>query len=133
MGNWGKKIAGFIVLGIAGVLLVTYLFMVLWNMLIPEIFNGPTLTYFQAIGLMVLAKMLFGFGGNGWGSKQHWGAKFEHNQDKRSAWKEKIEAKMASMSDEEKEKFKNSMKGWCYGKKTESQTDESNTEPKENY
>src|SRR5690242_11656161 len=32
----------------------------LWNALIPDLFHGPTVNFPQAIGLVVLAKVLFG-------------------------------------------------------------------------
>lgn len=32
-------------------------FQVIWNAIIPEVFHGPTLTYWQAAGILVL----FGF------------------------------------------------------------------------
>jgi len=31
----------------------------LWNMLIPNIFNGPTLTFWQTFGLLILARIFF--------------------------------------------------------------------------
>lgn len=121
---WVKKIVGYIVFGFVAVLFVTYLFMLLWNMLIPDLFNGPVLNFFQALGLMVLAKILFGFGNF---NKHH---NWTNNQppvhsNKREEWKKKIENKMASMSEEEKLKFKNSMKGWCYGKTEEKEPKDS--------
>jgi hypothetical protein len=45
--------------------------MVLWNHLIPDLFHGPELVYLQALGLMVLAKLLVGFGGPF--GRGHWG------------------------------------------------------------
>jgi hypothetical protein len=36
--------------------------MLLWNALIPELFHGPVLNYLQALGVTVLAKLLFGGG-----------------------------------------------------------------------
>lgn len=39
----------------------------LWNALIPDLFHGPEVTYLQALGLMVLAKLLVGFGGGPFG------------------------------------------------------------------
>ena len=114
---WVKKIVGYVVFGFAAVLFVTYLFMLLWNMLIPDLFNGPVLNFYQALGLMVLAKIFFGFGGYG---KQHEWKSQQNSVDlnKREEWKRKIESKMADMTEEDKLKFKNSMKGWCYGKHT---------------
>lgn len=125
--DWIKKIVGFVALGIGGVVLIAYLFMLLWNMLIPDLFNGPLLNFAQALGLLVLAKILFGFGSLGnrgrWGGTSH-----HHHHEKRSAWKHKLEEKMANMSDEEKEKLKYSMKGWCYGKKEKPEKSSSSEE-----
>jgi len=52
-------IAGFIVLAF----LFGYGFMLLWNVTMAEIFGLPVITYWQAIGLFLLAKLIFGFGG----------------------------------------------------------------------
>ena len=32
----------------------------LWNVLIPQLFNGPIITFWQMLGLWALAKLLFG-------------------------------------------------------------------------
>lgn len=62
-------IVGFVLFGIIAVgalaILFGYIVMSLWNWLMPELFDLPTLTYWQAVGLFILAKFLFGFGGNG--------------------------------------------------------------------
>jgi len=68
--------------------------MMLWNALIPDLFHGPVLTFPQAIGLLVLSKILlkgFGWRGNRW----------KHNQ-----WRERMQQKMNEMSPEEREKFR---------------------------
>ena len=84
----------------------TYLVMKLWNGLIPELFNGPVLSFCQALGLLLLAKILFG----GFGK---WccgcGGAFKN----RTQWRARFEEKLAGMSPEEKEKFKNSFRGMC--------------------
>lgn len=54
----------FIVLFAAGVfLLAVYALQLLWNWLMPELFGLTAITYGQALGIMVLAKLLFGMGG----------------------------------------------------------------------
>ncbi len=63
------EIAGWILLGIiaiAGIaILFGYIIMWLWNWLMPEIFGLTTITYWQAVGLFILAKIIFGgFGGS---------------------------------------------------------------------
>ena len=56
---------------IVAILAKAGLFLLLWNALIPDIFHGPTLMYQQALGLMVLSKLLVGFGGGGFGRFRH--------------------------------------------------------------
>lgn len=57
------KYVGFGILGIGFVFLFVFVGMLLWNALIPSIFNGPELTFWQAAGLILLAKIfLSGFG-----------------------------------------------------------------------
>ncbi len=63
------EIAGWILLGIiaiAGIaVLMGYVIMSLWNWLMPEIFGLTTISYWQAVGLFILAKFIFGgFGGS---------------------------------------------------------------------
>jgi hypothetical protein len=36
--------------------------MLLWNWLVPTIFSGPVVTFWQALGLLLLGKILFGSG-----------------------------------------------------------------------
>ena len=91
-----------IVIGAAILALFTYIVMVLWNHLIPDIFHGPLITFWQALGLMVLTKILFhGISGpGGWRGK---------GRDWRRHWKKKWE----SMTPEEREKFKTNMQARC--------------------
>lgn len=65
----GMKIFFFILLGIGIAFLVGYVVMRLWNWLMPELFNLPLISYWQAIGVLVLAKIIFGFGGGNGPSK----------------------------------------------------------------
>jgi hypothetical protein len=86
-----------------------FIVMGLWNWLIPDVFSGPRISFGEALGLLVLSKILFGGFRGGMG--KHHGC---HCGRKRSHWKARMEAKMANMSPEEKEKFKNKMYkcGW---------------------
>lgn len=64
-------VKGFVILILIAVfiLLFGYVFMWLWNWLMPELFGLTTIAYWQAIGLLVMAKLLFGgFEGKGGGS-----------------------------------------------------------------
>lgn len=53
---------------IIGIALGGLFTMLLWNALIPDLFHGPTLSYLQAAGILVLARIMVGRGGRG----HHW-------------------------------------------------------------
>ena len=46
-------------------LLFGFLIQFLWNATLADMFGFPALSFWQAIGLFVLAKLFFGFGGGG--------------------------------------------------------------------
>jgi hypothetical protein len=65
-------------IGIAAVILVTYLggtiVKLLWNWLMPMLFGLREVTFWQAVGILALSRILFGgFGmGGGGGSRRRW-------------------------------------------------------------
>jgi len=75
--------------------------LLLWNWLVPEIFGAPRIDIWQALGLLLLSKILFG----GWR-----GGRFA----KRPSWKEHWRQKLSTMSPEERERCKARMRQrWC--------------------
>lgn len=63
----GMTVARMVTLTITGIIvavIIAFLFgyfvMLLWNWLIPPLFHAGTITYWQAFGLVILAKILFG-------------------------------------------------------------------------
>jgi len=58
------KIIGFVILGITGAiglaLLLGYAVMLLWNWLMPDIFGFVEITFWQAVAIIVLARLIFG-------------------------------------------------------------------------
>lgn len=123
----GKSIKygiGFLFIAAAMVTLMGFVTMYLWNWLIPEIFGGTTITFIQAIGLIVLGKMLTGvmtWGPRKWGSHRHWDGRGGQY------WKAKMEAKMANMTPEEKERFKKYYYDRCGWKTPQEQQNEQAT------
>ena len=102
-----------IAVAIVALLLLGLVIMGLWNWLVPALFNGPHITFWQALGMFVLAKILFG----------GWGGKGRCRQG--SEWKHRYYNKLSSMTPEERERFKQRMKDkWCCGKPAQ---EESNT------
>ncbi|MBL1411038.1 hypothetical protein [Sphingobacterium faecale] len=91
-----KKIK-FALLAIACMAALSGVIMILWNLLIPEIFGLTTLNFWQALGLFALTRLLFGRfgGGRGKGCRPGFGSM------KRGAMAEK----WAKMTAEERKEF----------------------------
>ena len=54
----GKTIGN--IVGLIGLLFfITWLVQLVWNAIIPEVFLGPSLTYWQSLGLMFLTNVFF--------------------------------------------------------------------------
>ena len=64
----GLRFGGWIILGVGAAVLFAFLFgyfvMLLWNWLMPMLFGLKTITYWQAFGIVILAKILFGSHGH---------------------------------------------------------------------
>jgi hypothetical protein len=114
------RVAKFIAIAVVMFGVFGFATMLLWNSLIPDLFHGPFLTFWQAIGLLVLSHIIFrGCGGRwhgGWGHR-HWRHQFEDH------WKHRFEAKLAAMTPEEREKFKEEYHYHCCGKESEKEPD----------
>lgn len=57
--KWIIKMVALFVLIFAAISAVV---MLLWNWLLPEIFDLPYISYWQSAGLLLLSKLIFGFG-----------------------------------------------------------------------
>lgn len=57
--NEWAKVAGYIVGTVAHIFIYSCLVMLTWNLLLPELFNFPKLTFFQSVGLYILCVTLF--------------------------------------------------------------------------
>src|ERR1700741_3043838 len=103
---WAKKIIGFIILAFAVTALLSFVVMGLWNNILAVVLHISTVTFWQALGILVLSKILFGGFKGGWrgGRGGHW----------RKEWQEKWEAKMQGMSPEEREKIKQEWRNRCH-------------------
>ena len=84
----------FIVLGIIFLALFTYVVMLLWNWLVPELFSGPVLNYWQTLGILILSKILFTGLGHHHKDGPPWKEKSWRNSHHRAYWRKKFEEKM---------------------------------------
>ena len=86
----------FILIPITLLFALSYIVMLLWNMLIPVIFGLKAISYLQAIGLFLLSRILFGNFGFG---------------NRRTPFgNPKCKEKLMSMTPEERQKFKQEWK-----------------------
>ncbi len=97
------RIAKFVAIAAVVLFVVGYVVMALWNALIPDLFKGPVITYWQAVGLLLLSHILF----RGWGRRSHW------NGWRHGYWKHRLDERLASMSPEEREKYKEEWRRRC--------------------
>jgi len=89
-----RKVMGILLMVIIGILAFGSIVMLLWNALMPEIFNLRQITFWQALGLLLLAKILFsGFRGGSRAFGSRW-----KRDSLREGW--------ANMTPEQQEKFR---------------------------
>lgn len=98
-GRWfikGLKISLFVFVAI-----VVFGFLVesLWNWLMPALFGWHMITFWQALGLFLLCKILFGG--------------FRGKPGGRGSWRHRMSERWEHMSPEEREKFRQKLKGCC--------------------
>lgn len=100
----GLWIGKMVIFGLLMVLLVGVVTQFLWNFVMPYIFGLPSISFWQALALFLLAKVIFGFGGGG----KKWGG-YRNHQMKRQ-WAERY----SKLSPEERAKFKEKFtEKWC--------------------
>jgi hypothetical protein len=88
----------FVLLGALAVTLFSGAVMSLWNWLMPALFGSRVITFWQALGVLVLSRILFGrFGGPG----------------RRMHWRNRMMERWNQMTPEERDKFMEGMKGRC--------------------
>jgi len=101
--KFGKRKWLFIPIFIAAVFLFTAIVMGLWNAILPAVIGVKTINLWQAMGILLLSKILFGGFHGGW-----------RGRHKRERWME-MKQKFADMTPEEREKIKAEWKNRCAG------------------
>lgn len=89
-------------MSIAALAAVSVAVMLLWNWLIPGIFGFVTINFWQALGLLVLSRILFGR--FGWGGKRMMHERGNH-----------IREKWMNMTPEQRKEFINKRRKFGFG------------------
>ncbi len=93
-----KRVLKISLFAIVGCAVFGFLVMSLWNSLMPALFGLHVITFWQALGLFLLAKIFFG-GFRGHGGGMH--------------WRRRMFDRWEQMSPEERERFRQGMRGRC--------------------
>ena len=88
------RVVKMVLIGILAIFIFGFVTMNLWNWLVPAIFGLKAITFWQALGLLILGKILFGG---------------IHSHGRRPGWKRHMEARFAQMTPEEREQFRAGM------------------------
>jgi hypothetical protein len=103
------KVVKIVALVIVIAVVAGFVVMHLWNWLMPAVFGLKTITFLQAIGLLLLSKILLG-------------GFHKHGHGGRREWKRHMEDRWGKMSTEERERFRAGMRGrrgWNCGPRPE--------------
>ena len=90
---FGKAFFGKAMLAVVAVAALGGVVMLLWNAVIPTAFAGArSIEYLQALGLLVLSRILFGGfrGHGGWHGRRHWGQWQAMTPEEREQFKQNI-------------------------------------------
>lgn len=97
----GGRILLWVMFGLLMLAVLTFVTQQLWNWLIPDLFAGPVITFWQALGMLLLSKILLGGFARG-GHRGH-------------SLKMKMKEKLSRMSPEEREALKQRIREkWCH-------------------
>jgi len=86
-------------LAVAFAVVFSVLVMSLWNWLMPALFGWHVITFWQAVGVLVLSRILFGG--------------FRGRPGHHMGWRRRMMERWEQMTPEEREKFRASMRGRC--------------------
>jgi len=81
----------------------------LWNWLLPPLFGWRQITFWQALGLLALCRILFG----GWGAHGSPRSNIRRRIDERI--RQRVDERWEQMTPEEREKLRQSWRSRCAG------------------
>jgi predicted membrane chloride channel (bestrophin family) len=97
--NWALKGIKFALFAVLFFTVFSFVVMNLWNWLMPALFSVHVITFWQAVGILVLSKILFGG--------------FRGGPGRHMFWKQRMAERWEAMTPEEREKFRQGMRNRC--------------------
>jgi chromate transport protein ChrA len=99
--KWFRKGLKLAVIAVLAATVLGFVTMGLWNSIVPEVFGARAITFWQALGLLILGRLLMG------GLRGRGGHPFY--------WRHRFEERLEQMTPEEREKFRAGMMHRCGG------------------
>jgi hypothetical protein len=94
-----ERVLKFVLIAALAVSVFSFLIMKLWNWLMPGLFGLHLISFWQAVGILVLSKILFG------GFRPRFGPGMHCRRRMMARWEQ--------MTPEEREKFREGLRGRC--------------------
>ena len=91
-----QRVFKFTALALVAIAVFSFVVMQLWNWIVPPVVGWHPITFWQALGLLVLSKILFGSFRGGVGRHMH--------------WRRRMMERWEQMTPEEREKFREGMR-----------------------
>ncbi len=93
------KVLKILLIAVVASTAISFVVMSLWNWLMPGIFAVPAISFWQALGLLILSKILFGG--------------FRPSRRGSGPWRRGMFERWEQMTPEERSKFKRGMRRGC--------------------
>jgi Ca2+/H+ antiporter, TMEM165/GDT1 family len=103
---YGRRAIFFPLIGIAALVLFPYVIMLLWNALLPVLFHIAEINFWQALGILILSRILFG--GFKGAFRHRYGNCYGHHNHM-GPWRQR----WMNMSEEERAKMKEEWQKRC--------------------
>src|ERR1017187_6384378 len=93
------RVLKFVLIAVLAFSVFSFLVMRLWNWLIPGLIGWHLISFWQAVGILILSKILFGGFRPRFGPGMH--------------WRRRMMARWEQMTPEERQKFREGLRGRC--------------------
>jgi Ca2+/H+ antiporter, TMEM165/GDT1 family len=97
--HWVARGLKFVLFAVLFVTVSGFVVMSLWNWLTPALFGWHAINFWQSVGILVLSKILFGG--------------FHGRPGRHRYWRHRMMERWEQMTPEEREKFRQTMRGRC--------------------
>jgi hypothetical protein len=97
--HWILRGLRFVLFAVLLVAFLGFVVMSLWNWLTPALFTWHPISFWQAVGLLILSKILFGG--------------FRGRPERHLYWRRRMMERWQQMTPEERENFRQGMRGGC--------------------